>query len=100
MNVVRYQVFQSGSIKSIDYAFDKNENIIKLATLSDDKTVIYWNLRLDDNNHNPLLDSKIQHITYSKNIRHIFYFSKNYEHFKIKNDNNKNIRNKKKIYLI
>jgi O-glycosyl hydrolase len=71
----------------MDYAFDTKENIIKIATCGDDKTVIYWNLRLDENIHNSLLDSKIKHITYSKYIRHIFYFSKNYEHFKINKDN-------------
>ena len=87
MNAVRYNVFQFGSIKSMDYIFDEKENIIKIATCSDDKTVIFWNLRLDENIHNPLLDSKIKHITYSRYIRHIFYFSKNYEHFKIKNGN-------------
>ena len=92
MNIVRYHVFQCGSIKCMDYAFDQKENILKIATCSDDKTVIYWNLRLDENIHNPLLDSKIKHITYSKYIRHIFYFSKNYEYFKIKNEN-KNIKN-------
>ena len=32
MNVVRYHVFQCGSIKSMDYAFDKKENIMKIAT--------------------------------------------------------------------
>ena len=86
MNVIRYHVFQSGSIKNIDYTFDEKENIMKIATCSDDKTVIYWNLRLDESIHNYLYETKIKHITYSKYIRHIFYFSNNYEQFKLKND--------------
>ena len=93
MNLIRYHIFQSGSIKSMDIAVDKVENIIKIATCSDDKTVIYWNLRLAENFDSSLLDYKIQHITYSKYIRHIFFFSKNYDHFKIKNENINNNMN-------
>ena len=87
MNIVRYHIFQSGSIKNMDFIYDDEENILKIATCSDDKTVIYWNLRLNENNINPLSESKIQHITYSKYIKHIFYFSKNYQQFKLKNEN-------------
>ena len=87
MNIVRYHIFQCGSIKTIDYSFDKNENIMKIVTCSDDNTVIYWNIPLDEYINNTLNSSTIQHVTYSKYIRHIFYFSNNYEHFKIKNEN-------------
>ena len=86
MNIVRYHIFQSGSIKNMDSVYDNQEKILKIATCSDDKTVIFWNFRLNEDNINPLYDSKIQHITYSKYIRHIFYFSKNYEQFKLKNE--------------
>ena len=89
MNIIRYHIFQCGSIKTIDYSFDKNENNIKIASCSDDKTVIFWNFPLDEYINNPLNISSIQHITYSKYIRHIFYFSNNFEYFKIKNENNK-----------
>ena len=84
MNVVRYHVFQSGSIKTMDFSYDIKEKIVKIATCSDDKTVIYWNFNLDENND--LIESKNNHITYSKYIKHIFYFSNNYEHFKIKKE--------------
>jgi hypothetical protein len=69
----------------MDYAFDTKENIIKIATCGDDKTVIYWNFKLEENN--TLIEPKNNHITYSKYIRHIFYFSNNYEHFKLKKEN-------------
>ena len=85
MNVIRYHIFQSGSIKTMDFSFDKKEKIIKIATCSDDKTVIYWNFKLEENN--TLIEPKNNHITYSKYIRHIFYFSNNYEHFKLKKEN-------------
>ena len=103
MNVVRYHIFQSGSIKTMDFSFDKKEKIIKIATCSDDKTVIYWNFKLDENN--ALIEPKNNHITYSKYIRHIFYFSNNYEHFKLKkenistnNNNNKHFTKVNQIY--
>ena len=104
MNIVRYHIFQSGSIKTMDYFFDKKEKIIKIATCSDDKTVIYWNFKLDEKNS--LTESKNNHITYSKYIKHIFYFSNNYEHFKLKkeniplsnNNNNKHFTKANQIY--
>ena len=96
MNVVRYHIFQSGSIKTMDFSFDKKEKIIKIATCSDDKTVIYWNFKLDESNS--LTESKNNHITYSKYIKHIFYFSNNYEHFKLKKENITSNNNNNKHY--
>ena len=94
INITRYHIFQSGSIKAMDYAYDEKEKLIKIVTCSDDKTVIYWNLRLDESIHNSLSETKIQHITYSKCIRHIFYFSDDYQQFKIKTDGNHSYNNK------
>ena len=45
--------------------------------------VIYWNFKLDEFIDNPLSSQKNQHITYSKYIRHIFYFCNNYTHLKV-----------------
>ena len=81
--IYRYNIFQSGGIKAMDYSISKKENLIKIVTCSDDKTVIYWNFKLDEFIDNPLSNQKNQHIIYSKYIRHIFYFCKNYNHLKI-----------------
>ena len=81
--IYRYNIFQSGGIKVMDYSVSQEENLIKIATCSDDKTVIYWNFKLDDFIDNPISNQKNQHITYSKYIRHIFYFCKNFNHFKV-----------------
>ena len=93
--IYRYNIFQSGGIKAMDYSISKEENLIKIATCSDDKTVIYWNIKLDEFLDNPISNQKNQHITYSKYIRHIFYFCKTYAHLKVnlddilcKNNNN------------
>ena len=83
INIYRYNVFQSGGIKAMDYSISKKENLIKIVTCSDDKTVIYWNFKLDEFIDNPLSNQKNPHIFYSKYIRHIFYFCKNYNHLKI-----------------
>ena len=96
--VFRYNMFQSGGIKAMDYFIDKNQNLIKILTCSDDNIVIYWNIKLDDFIPNPISNQKNLHITYSKYIRHIFYFCKNFNHLKVnKNDilfgNNENTNN-------
>ena len=46
----------------------------------------YWNFKLDDYINNSICNQKNQHITYSKNIRHIFYFCKDFNHFKVNPD--------------
>ncbi len=84
--IYRSNVFQSGGIKAMDYSISQEENLIKIATCSDDKTVIYWNFKLDDYINNSICNQKNQHITYSKNIRHIFYFCKDFNHFKVNPD--------------
>ena len=76
--IYRYNIFQNGGIKAMDYCISKKDNLIKIATCSDDKTVIYWNFRLDEFINNPLSSQKNQHIIYCKYIRHIFYFCKDY----------------------
>ena len=91
ITVYKYDVFHHGSIKSMDYNIDKENNLIKIVTCSDDdNTVIYWNLKLDgyisNNLNNNIKDNSIRHILYSKNIRHIFYLGKNFDNFKIKKD--------------
>ena len=94
--IYRYNIFQCGGIKAMDYFISKEENLIKIVTCSDDKTVIYWNIKLDEFLDNPISDKKNHHIMYSKYIRHIFYFCKNYNHLKILSDDilNKNNNNK------
>ena len=81
--IYRNNIFQSGGIKAMDYSISKKENLIKIVTCSDDKTVIYWNFKLDEFIDNPLSNQKNQHIFYSKYIRHIFYFYKKYNHLKV-----------------
>ena len=77
VHIYRSNIFQSGGIKAMDYSISKEENLIKIVTCSDDKTVIYWNIKLDEFLENPISKQKNKHITYSKYIRHIFYFNKN-----------------------
>ena len=103
--IYRYNIFQNGGIKAMDYSVSKKENLIKIATCSDDNTVIYWNFKLDEFIDNPLSCQKNQHIFYSKYIRHIFYFSKNFNSFKVNpndiilNNNNDGNLNEDDSYL-
>jgi len=83
VSICRYNIFQSGGIRTMDYSISKEENLIKIATCSDDQTVIYWNIKLDEFMDNPISSKKNMHITYSKYIRHIFYFCKNFKHLKV-----------------
>ena len=69
VTIYRYNIFQNGGIKSMDYKISKEENLIKIATCSDDNTVIYWNIKIDEFIENPISSQKNQHITYSKYIR-------------------------------
>ena len=94
------KISHSGGIKAMDYFIDKENNIIKIITCSDDKTVIYWNIPINELIKDDLNDEKnisnYEHIFYSKYIRHIFDFTNNFTNFKIKpedilNSNNINI---------
>ena len=80
--VYRYNIFHSGSITSMDYCIDKDNNVLKLITVGDDCTGIYWNLKLSDFIENDnLMEPK--RIAYSKFIRQIFYVGKNFDKFKV-----------------
>ena len=83
--VYRYNAFHSGSILSMDFNIDPKENLVKVATAGDDKTVIYWNMKLSDFIENNV-NKKNEHIAYSKYIRHIFYFGKDVKHFKMSDE--------------
>ena len=83
VHIYRNNIFHFGGIKAMDYSISKEENVIKIVTCSDDNTVIYWNIKLDDFISNPISNQKNQHLYYSKYIKHIFYLCKNYNHFKI-----------------
>ena len=84
VHLYRNKIFHSGSIKTMDYYISNQEDLIKIVTCSDDNTVIFWNIKLDEFISNPISNKKNhhQHIYYSKYISHIFYFCKNYDHFK------------------
>jgi hypothetical protein len=69
------------------------DDILRIATCSDDRTVKFWNMKLEDfqgvNNNkgkynlfNHVEPRKIGHIAYSKLLRRIFYFGKTFDHFK------------------
>jgi len=45
--VLRHDIYHSGSIYSMDLIQGK-DNILKIATCSDDKTIKYWNLKIED----------------------------------------------------
>src|SRR6185295_15322425 len=70
------------------------DEILKIATCSDDGTVRLWNFKTEDfdiNNqfssgNNSNLVRKIPHIDYSKITRRIIYFNKNYYNFKLNID--------------
>ena len=100
--IFRSKVFHCGGIKAMDYFNDKKNNIIKIVTCSDDKTVIFWNIQNDELISNLNSDQKINHIFYSNYIKHIFYLSDNFDSFKIKQEellsNTYNLSNYKKNY--
>ena len=103
IKIDKSKIFHSGGIKCMDYFTDKENNILKIVTLSDDKTVIYWSIplneliELNDLNENSVIN---KHIFYSKYIRHIFYLGNetNFENFKVKEEeilsNSNNISHK------
>ena len=79
------KISHSGGIKTMDYFLDKKNNIVKIITCSDDKTVIYWNIPIKELMEQESFDEH-KHIYYSKYINHIFYLGNeiNYSNFKIK----------------
>ena len=95
------KVFHCGGIKAMDYFFDKNNNIIKIVTCSDDKTVIFWSIPIEEFMTNQISKTKNNHIFYSNYIRQIFYLGTNFESFKVKKEeilsNTYNLSNYKKI---
>jgi len=104
--VYRYNSFHSGSINNMDIQ-SNDDDILKIVTCSDDKTVKLWNFKFEEfgvQNSYFLNPRKIQHIAYSKILRRIFYFGKGFNHFKFDidgyiqnsgkiNNNNLNLNN-------
>ena len=80
--IYRSSIFHSGSILCMDYDVSPEDNMLKIATSSDDRTVIYWNMKLNEF-INSGSTASVPHISYSKHIRHIFHFGKNNSHFKL-----------------
>ena len=85
IKLVISKISHSGGIKAMDYCLNKENDIIKIITCSDDKTVIYWNIPIKELMEQDLSD-EYKHIFYSKYIRHIFYLGNeiNFSNFKIK----------------
>ena len=78
---------------NMDNFQDKENGILKIVTMSDDKTVIYWciplNELINEQNLENMNDNIInKHIFYSIYIRHIFYLGNetNFENFKVKEE--------------
>ena len=95
------KIFHCGGIKAMDYFFDKINNIIKIVTCSDDKTVIFWSIPIEEFMTNQISKNKNNHIFYSNYIRQIFYLGNNFDSFKVKKEeilsNTYNLSNYKKI---
>ena len=70
----------------MDYYNDKINNITKIVTCSDDKTVIFWNIPNEELISNQISNKKDNHIFYSIYIRHIFYLGDNFDQFKVKEE--------------
>jgi len=87
IEIIRHHIFQNGSIKNMDLANDKKEGEIKMVTNGDDKTVIFWNFKINDflKNYNNIIFNN--NSNYHQNIKYIFYLSKNYEHYQYKKHN-------------
>ena len=79
------KISHSGGIKAMDYFIDKENDIVKIITCSDDKTAIYWNIPIKELMEQDSV-GEYKHIYYSKYIRHIFYLGNeiNFSNFKIK----------------
>ena len=81
--ITRFNMNHSGSINCLDYFINKKQNLLAIATASDDKTVIYYNIKLSDFIKNET-ENKHPHIAYSHIIRQIFYFGTNFKHLTVK----------------
>ena len=101
IQIYKSKIFHCGGIKAMDYFIDKENNFIKIATCSDDKTVIFWNIPIDEFIPSQNSNRQNNHIFYSNYIKHIFYFGNNFNHFKIKQEeflsNTYNLSNYKKM---
>ena len=86
IHIYNSKVFHCGGIKSMDYYNDKINNITKIVTCSDDKTVILWNIPNEELISNQISNIKDNHIFYSNYIRHIFYLGDNFDQFKVKQE--------------
>ena len=101
IQIYKSKIFHCGGIRAMDYFTDKENNILKIATCSDDKTVIFWNIPIDEFIPNPNNNKPNNHIFYSNYIKHIFFFGNNFQAFKIKKEeflsNTYNLSNYKKM---
>ena len=86
IQIYRSKVFHCGGIKSMDYFNDKENNLIKIVTCSDDKTVIFWSIPTEELISNKINNSINSHIFYSNYIKHIFYLGNNFDSFKVKQE--------------
>ena len=86
IQIYRSKVFHCGGVKAMDYFNDKKNNLIKIVTCSDDKTVIFWSIPSDELITNQTKNYKNNHIFYSNYITHIFYLGNNFDSFKIKQE--------------
>ena len=84
IQIYNSKVFHCGGIKAMDYFIDKKNNLVKIATCSDDKTVIFWNIPTEELIQNQTNYIPNQHIFYSNYIKHVFYLRRNFESFKVK----------------
>ena len=69
INVMRHDMVHSGSIYSMDLIQGK-DGILKLATCSDDKTIRYWNFKVEDF----LSDTKCKYLLYLIQLKIQFWF--------------------------
>ena len=101
MQIFRSKIFHCGGIKAMDYFVDKENNTIKIVTCSDDKTVIFWNMQLDEFLPNQFVNKPNEHIFYSNYIKHIFYLGNNFDLFKVRKEeiltNSYNLSNYRKV---
>ena len=86
IQIYNSKVFHCGGIKAMDYFIDKKNNLVKIATCSDDKTVIFWNIPTEELIQNQTNYIPNQHIFYSNYIKHVFYLRRNFESFKVKEE--------------
>ena len=101
IEIYRTKIFHCGGIEAMDYFVDKKNNIIKIVTCSDDKTVIFWSIPIEEFIANNSSSTNNKHIFYSNYIRHIFYLNNKFDSFKVKQEeilsNSYNLSNYRKI---